>query len=114
MQLQFAHLEWSCVTMSQQVSNQSSIFVDLFRSFAIRDARSLNYSSVAAHVVDNSHEAIIEHREAMSEDGVQCGRAWSKQWGVGRRHAETIYDRRERRSGAPTASNNSYRQSALT
>jgi hypothetical protein len=38
------------------------------RAAAVGDARRLHHRGVVAHVVDDAHEAVVEHREGLVED----------------------------------------------
>jgi hypothetical protein len=63
--LQLAHLKRGGVRVPQKVSDQCVVFLCTLCACTIRNARRLNDRCVAAHVVNDSHEAIVEDGEAL-------------------------------------------------
>jgi hypothetical protein len=76
-QLQFAHLKRGCVVMPHKVSDQTTVLVHQPGPCSVGDTRGLDDGCVGAHVVDDSHEAIVEHLEGLPKDFVECKNAWA-------------------------------------
>src|ERR1700756_2925033 len=71
MKLDLAHLERGCMAMPHQVVDETAVFADLLSATAVRDPRRLHDSRVVAHVIDDAHEAVVEHRQRLVEDFLQ-------------------------------------------
>ena len=70
-QLDVAHFEWRRVVVTEQVADQSAILTHALGAGPIGNACCLNDRVVVAHVVDETHEAIVQHLEGLAEDGFE-------------------------------------------
>ncbi len=68
MELELAHLEGSGVLVPQEVADEAAVLADLLRPFAVGDARSLDHGLIAAHVVHDPDEAVVQHLEGDAQD----------------------------------------------
>src|SRR5882724_10740801 len=67
-ELDLAHLEGRGVAVAQQVVDEAAVLAHLLGALAVGDARRLHDRGVIAHVVDDAHEAVVEHREGLVEN----------------------------------------------
>ncbi len=77
MQLQLAHLKRGRVVMPHKVSDQTTVLVHPPGPCPVGDTRGLDDGRVGAHVVDDSHEAIVEYLEGLPKDFVERKNAWA-------------------------------------
>jgi hypothetical protein len=71
MELDLAHLERRGMAMAQQVVDKALVLAHLLGALAVGDARRLHDRGVVAHVVDDAHEAVVEHRDGLVENLLQ-------------------------------------------
>jgi hypothetical protein len=73
MVLDLAHLERRRVAMAHEIVDEAAILADLARAAAIGDARRLHDRGIVAHIVDDAHEAMIEHGDRLIENLLERG-----------------------------------------
>jgi hypothetical protein len=61
------------VRVTQQIPDETAIFVNALRAGAVRHARGLDHRAVVPHVVHHAHEPVVEHRERDAEHGIEGG-----------------------------------------
>ena len=66
--LDVTHLERRGVGVAHQVSNQACVLPGALGAGAVGNAGGLHHGAVAAHVVDDAHEAVIKNRQGLVED----------------------------------------------
>ena len=85
-QLELAHLEGRRVAMAQEVADQRAVLPHMPRACAVGDPRRLHDGGIVAHVVNHADEAVVEHVEALVEDGFPAPAPW-RAWFSPRRRA---------------------------
>ena len=56
------------MAMPHEIADEPGILMDLARPLAVGDARRLNDGAIIAHIVDDPHEAVVEHRDRLVKD----------------------------------------------
>jgi hypothetical protein len=69
--LKLAHLQRRGVAMSEQVANQAAIAAQPGGAASVRHPRRLDNRGIVAHVIDDPHEAMVEHRQWLVQHGFQ-------------------------------------------
>ena len=59
--LDLAHLEGRGVPVAHQIVDEPLVLRHLLRATAVGDARRLHHRRIVAHIVDDAHEAVVEH-----------------------------------------------------
>jgi len=59
--------------MAHEIVDEPAILADLARAAAIGDARRLHDGGIVAHIVDDAHEAMIEHGDRLVENLLERG-----------------------------------------
>src|SRR5262245_14708364 len=60
--------------MTHEITNQSTVLVDPLRASAVGHTGRLDDRRVAAHVVDNPNEAVVQNMESSAKDRVELWR----------------------------------------
>jgi hypothetical protein len=60
-----------------EVSDQTTVLMNPPGPCPVGYTRSLNDGRVGAHVVDNSHETVVEYLKGLSEDRVESRYMWA-------------------------------------
>src|SRR5210317_1070378 len=71
MQLELAHLERGCVCVAQQISNQTTVFMDLFCSRSVGHSCRLYDCGIIAHIIDDPYVTMIQNRKAFPQNLVE-------------------------------------------
>ena len=71
MKLYLAHFERSCVMVTHKVADKSPVFMDFFRSCAVRYARRLHYRFVRTHIINYSDKPVVKHLERHAENFIK-------------------------------------------
>ena len=79
-QLDLAHLERGRVPVAHEVADQAFVVGDGLGALAVRDPRGLRDGGVIAHVVDEAHEAVVEHRDGLIEVRLHGGDGGAQRW----------------------------------
>ena len=66
-------LEGARVRVAHEVVDQPLVLADGLGAGAVADAGGLDDAGVAAHVVDQAHEALVQHRKLLVEDRLGLG-----------------------------------------
>src|SRR5690606_23687683 len=75
------------VMMPEQVVDESAVFAHRLRAFTVGDPGRLHYAGVAAEVIDEANEAVIENGDGLIDEGIGC-------WDGDARHARWYPTRR--------------------
>ena len=70
-ELDLAHLEWRGVAVAHQVADQAGILLHPLGAAPVRNPRGLHDGGVVAHVVDDTNEAMIQHRDGLKQHRLQ-------------------------------------------
>jgi len=70
-QLDLAHLEGRGVAVAHEIADEAAVGADALGALAVGDPRGLHDRAVVAEVVDDPHEAVVEHRDRPVEDLLQ-------------------------------------------
>jgi hypothetical protein len=65
-QLDLAHLEGRGVAVAQEVADKTAVLLHFLGPLAVRDPGRLHDGFVGAHIIDDAHEAVVEHLEGFA------------------------------------------------
>src|SRR5260221_3934181 len=78
-----SHLERGRVLMAQQVAQEPAVLPRATGTPAVRHTGRLHDRLIVAHVVDEAHEAVIEHGNRLPDLGVERGNGGAARRGQG-------------------------------
>ena len=71
MKLDLWHLKRRCVAVPHQIADQTTILTHLFCALSIGHTGGLNDRFIGAHIIDDTHETVIEYRQRHAQNLIE-------------------------------------------